>query len=87
MLHGTDQRSTARDGASRGKKEGHSSITHIHIPLAMLVIGARSHDTLHVLRAQQRCAASVLLVQTKSEGCLENAIVLVSTVYSQVSSP
>ena len=81
---GTDQRSAARDGASRGKKEGHSSIAHIHIPLAMLVIGPRPHNALHVLRAQQRCTASVLLVQTKSESCFEDTV-LVSTVQSQLS--
>ena len=74
---GTDQRSTARNGASRGKKEGHSSITHIHVPLAMLVIGARPHDALHVLRAEQRCAASVLLAHTKSEGWNKDTVLLV----------
>ncbi len=81
---GTDQRSTARDGASRGKKECHSSITHIHIPLAMLVIGARPHDALHVLRAQQRCAASVLLVHSKSEDCVKGTVLLVLRTQSRL---
>ncbi len=47
----THQRCTARDGASRGKKERHSAITNIYIPLAMLVIGPWPHNALHVLRA------------------------------------
>ena len=42
------QRSATRDGPSRGKKESHPSITNIHIPLAVLVIGSRPNYALHV---------------------------------------